>query len=111
MATVLNHAVKRFIQTSARRSVQVEGPSAVSGIHEGGYKLWQKLSIFVALPSIALCAVNCYLAHQQHAGHSRPEFVKYEYLAVRTKRFPWRDGNHGLIHNPHTNALPTGYEA
>ncbi|XP_030746101.1 cytochrome c oxidase subunit 6A, mitochondrial [Sitophilus oryzae] len=109
MAAILQHAAKRFIQTSAQRSAQVEGPSAVSGIHEGGYKIWKNLSIFVAAPAIILCAVNCYLQHQSHHAE-RPEFIKYDYLAVRTKKFPWGDGNHSLFHNPKTNALPSGYE-
>ncbi|EFA09254.1 cytochrome c oxidase subunit 6A2, mitochondrial [Tribolium castaneum] len=109
MAALINHSVRRFLQTSARRAVQVQGPSAVSGGHEGGYKVWRNMTFFVAFPAIALCAVNCYLAHYS-GHHERPPFVKYEYLRIRTKRFPWGDGNHSLFHNPHTNALPDGYE-
>ncbi|KAJ8953953.1 hypothetical protein NQ318_019196 [Aromia moschata] len=110
MGTVINHAFRRYLQTTAtRKAVQVQGPSAVSGQHEGGFKIWKNLTIFVAFPSIILCAVNCYLAHQS-GHHEPPEFIKYDYLRVRTKRFPWGDGNHSLFHNPHTNALPDGYE-
>ncbi|VEN40939.1 unnamed protein product [Callosobruchus maculatus] len=110
MTAVFNHAVKRFLQTSARRAaVQVEGPSAVSGQHEGSYKVWRNLTFFIAFPSIILCAVNCVLSHQS-GHHERPPFVKYEYLRIRTKRFPWGDGNHSLFHNPHANPLPDGYE-
>lgn len=76
---------------------------------EGGYKLWRNLSFFFAFPVIGLAMVNVYLDHQKHP-HERPEFIKYEYLRIRTKRFPWGDGNHSLFHNPHVNALPDGYE-
>ncbi|KAJ3644667.1 hypothetical protein Zmor_022378 [Zophobas morio] len=111
MAALINHSVRRFLQTSARRAAgpRVEGPSAVSGGHEGGFKIWKNISLFLALPAIGLCAVNCYLAHVNE-GHERPPFVKYDYLRLRSKRFPWGDGNHSLFHNPHTNALPDGYE-
>lgn len=67
------------------------------------------MTFFVAFPAIVLCAVNCVMAHNE-GGHARPEFVKYEYLRVRTKRFPWGEGNRSLFHNPHMNALPDGYE-
>ncbi|XP_019877029.1 cytochrome c oxidase subunit 6A, mitochondrial-like [Aethina tumida] len=112
MAAIVNHAFRRYVQTTAAKAagnVRVVGPSAVSGGHEGGYKIWKKLTFLVAFPSIALCGVNVWLAHQAH-GHEQAPFIKYDYLRTRTKRFPWGDGNKSLFHNPHTNALPDGYE-
>lgn len=78
----------------------------------GGYKLWKRLTFIVALPSVALCMLNAYLKHQEEhaAGHHRKEFVPYEHLRIRNKRFPWGDGQKSLFHNPEVNALPSGYE-
>ncbi|XP_055615541.1 cytochrome c oxidase subunit 6A, mitochondrial-like [Toxorhynchites rutilus septentrionalis] len=108
--SLVSHIFRRAISQSAARHA-VAGPSAVSG-HEGGggYKLWKKLSFFVALPGVGLCMLNAYLKHQEEHGHSRPEFLPYEHMRIRTKRFPWGDGTRSLFHNPHTNPLPTGYE-
>jgi cytochrome c oxidase subunit 6a len=72
--------------------------------------MWKNLFFFVAMPAVGLCMLNAYLGHQADHHKARPEFVKYEYLAMRTKKFPWGDGNHSLFHNPHANALPEGYE-
>lgn len=76
----------------------------------GGHLLWKRLTFFVALPAVGLGMLNAYLGHQEDHDKPRPEFVKYDYLRVRTKRFPWGDGNKSLFHNPHVNALPDGYE-
>ncbi|KAK9888031.1 hypothetical protein WA026_000313 [Henosepilachna vigintioctopunctata] len=109
MAKLVMFSARRFLQTSAKRAaVEVEGPSAISGGPEGGYKIWKNISIFIAVPAIALCMVNCWLEHKK--GHERPPFVAYEHMRIRTKRFPWGDGNKSLFHNPHANALPDGYE-
>lgn len=66
----------------------------------GGYKIWKRLSFFVAMPAVGLCMLNTYLEHQKahEHGHTRPDFVQYDYLRVRTKRFPWGEGNKSLFH-------------
>ena len=75
---------------------------------------WRNISLFVALPGMALTAYNSItkeLAHMKHVEeHGRVEFVAYSHLRLRNKPWPWGDGNHSLIHNPHANALPDGYE-
>ena len=75
---------------------------------------WRTISLFVALPCIALVTYNSVKkeqAHHKHVEeHGRTEFVPYVHLRLRNKPFPWGDGNHSLFHNRHTNPLPEGYE-
>uniref|UniRef100_A0AAY4CW66 Cytochrome c oxidase subunit n=1 Tax=Denticeps clupeoides TaxID=299321 RepID=A0AAY4CW66_9TELE len=72
-------------------------------------KTWKILSFVVALPGVAVCMLNVFLK-QQHHSHEQPEFVPYSHLRIRSKRFPWGDGNKSFFHNSHLNALPDGYE-
>ncbi|KAI1289705.1 Cytochrome c oxidase subunit 6A1, mitochondrial [Halotydeus destructor] len=79
--------------------------------HEPNPELWEKIFYFVACPAIVLSMLNTYLAEVEHAKHhKRPEFKPYEHMRIRTRKFPWGDGDHTLFHNPKINALSTGYE-
>lgn len=71
---------------------------------------WKKITLFICVPSIIACAIHCYIAETEHMSHPRPEFKKCDYMYIRTKPFPWGDGNHSLFHHPIYNALPEGYE-
>ncbi|XP_066226870.1 cytochrome c oxidase subunit 6A1, mitochondrial [Saccopteryx leptura] len=85
--------------------------SMSSGAHgeEGSARMWKALTYFVALPGVGVSMLNVFLK-SRHEEHERPEFVAYPHLRIRSKPFPWGDGNHTLFHNPHVNPLPTGYE-
>ncbi|XP_054463914.1 cytochrome c oxidase subunit 6A, mitochondrial [Anoplopoma fimbria] len=90
---------------AARRVIAAASHSS----HEGGARTWKILSFVLALPGVAVCIANAYMKAQAHS-HEPPEFVPYPHLRIRTKKFPWGDGNHSLFHNSHANPLPDGYE-
>merc|ERR1711974_477613 len=74
-----------------------------------GWQKWRTAFFLGAIPCIIAAHLSAFVFVDPDA-HKRPEFKPYEYMRTRTKKFPWGDGNHTLFHNPHTNALPDGYE-
>ena len=81
------------------------------GDHEATANLWKRIFYFVACPALIISMINTYLAEKEHWGHyHRPPFKPYEYMRIRTSKFPWGDGNRSLFHNPLVNPLPTGWE-
>ncbi|XP_036624613.1 cytochrome c oxidase subunit 6A1, mitochondrial-like [Trichosurus vulpecula] len=91
------------VHAAARRSF-----ASSAHTEEGLGRMWRTLTFFVALPGVAVSMLNAYLKSREH--HEWPELVPYPHLRIRTKPFPWGDGNHTLFHNHHVNPLPTGYE-
>ncbi|XP_014206186.1 cytochrome c oxidase subunit 6A2, mitochondrial [Copidosoma floridanum] len=77
---------------------------------EAAEKMWRNLTIFGVPVALLLAGINCYLLEKEEEHHPRPEFIPYEHLRIRTKKFPWGDGNHSLFHDPKRNPLPDGYE-
>ncbi|MCL4170709.1 UNVERIFIED_CONTAM: hypothetical protein GTU68_065079 [Idotea baltica] len=96
--------IRNLTTSAVRRSAGAAGDGPAPGV-----KQWKLVSYLVALPGVGLCMLNAYLKEME-ATHERPEFVAYEHLRLRTKRFPWGDGKKSLFHNSHVNALPDGYE-
>ncbi|XP_040206075.1 cytochrome c oxidase subunit 6A, mitochondrial [Rana temporaria] len=84
--------------------------AAADAEHGDAARTWKILTYVVALPGVAVCMLNVFLKHQQHHEDERQEFVPYDHLRFRTKKFPWGDGTKSLFHNAHVNALPDGYE-
>ncbi|XP_077995966.1 cytochrome c oxidase subunit 6A, mitochondrial-like [Glandiceps talaboti] len=113
MASRAISILRRPFSTSLNRASAEYGQAAHAGDHAGGAKTWKLLSFIVAIPGVAICMVNAYLAEKDHLDHymeHRPEFKAYSHLRIRTKPFPWGDGQKSPFHNKITNALPDGYE-
>ncbi|KAI1900725.1 hypothetical protein AGOR_G00052850 [Albula goreensis] len=101
----ISQVLSRANLAQARRQLS----AAAHGREQQAARTWKILTFVVALPGVAVCMMNMYLKMQHHS-HEQPDFVPYTHLRIRSKRFPWGDGNKTLFHNSHVNALPDGYE-
>ncbi|MCJ1245828.1 Cytochrome c oxidase subunit 6A, mitochondrial [Trapelia coarctata] len=109
-------------QTLQRRFAHSEGPpltgaadnafnrerAAVKAHAAATSDLWRKLSLYVTIPCLIIASVNAYnlwTEHWEHWNHMPPleERVEYPYQNIRTKNFPWGDGDKTLFWNPEVN--------
>jgi cytochrome c oxidase subunit 6a len=70
--------------------------------------LWYKLSIYACIPLMLLVGANAYRLwsdHWEHWSHMPPleERVEYPYQNIRTKKFPFGDGDKTLFWNSSVN--------
>jgi len=70
--------------------------------------LWKKLSIYVAIPCLILAGANAYRLwneHWEHWSHMPPleERTEYPFQNIRTKNYPWGNGDETLFWNPKVN--------
>lgn len=67
---------------------------------------WRAISFFVAVPCVAAASWNAYRLYQEHlehAHHHPHEYVKYPYLAINKKLFPWGEGKKSAFFNDKVN--------
>ncbi|KAF2674964.1 cytochrome c oxidase subunit VIa [Microthyrium microscopicum] len=82
---------------------------AANKAHAGGSaEFWRKLSIYVAIPCLLIASANAYTLwneHWEHEAHMPPpeERPQYAYLNLRSKPYPWGDGNKTLFWNDKVN--------
>ncbi|KAI1115528.1 cytochrome c oxidase, subunit VIa [Nemania sp. NC0429] len=75
---------------------------------EGTADLWRKISIYAVIPALILGGANAYILwneHWEHWSHMPPleERVEYPYQNIRTKNYPWGDGDKTLFWNDKVN--------
>ncbi len=119
-------ATKQTLRTSGRRFVSssptLKGDPAkgkefaekAEGIikhSKAGSATWKKISFFLAIPAILICAVPVYRIEQEHAKHRKvlkaiPDDkwpAEYSYQNIRRKKFFWGDGDKTLFWNEGVN--------
>ncbi|CAF9909366.1 MAG: Cytochrome c oxidase subunit 6A, mitochondrial [Heterodermia speciosa] len=109
--------------TPQRRLASSEGQPPLTGAADNAFNrerravklhaaessdLWRKLMIYVTLPCLLLAALNAknlWDEHWEHEKHRPPleERVQYSYQNIRTKAFPWGDGDKTLFWNDKVN--------
>ncbi|KAI5801691.1 cytochrome c oxidase, subunit VIa [Peziza echinospora] len=97
------------------KTANVEAGEAFYKQHEdirhhaaGASELWRKLSIYIIPPVLTVSTINAYILWNEHAEHVKHEpaledKVEYSYQNIRTKNYPWGNGDQTIFWNPKVN--------
>ncbi|KAK4168582.1 cytochrome c oxidase [Cladorrhinum sp. PSN259] len=74
----------------------------------GTTELWRKISLYSVPPALLLAGLNAYWLwneHWEHWSHMPPleERVEYPYQNIRSRNFPWGDGDKTIFWNDQVN--------
>ncbi|KAI1161445.1 cytochrome c oxidase, subunit VIa [Nemania serpens] len=105
-APAVRSTIQRRLASTENQFVKER--QAVQDHAAGTSELWRKISIYGAIPFLILASANAYVLwneHWEHQSHLPPleERVEYPYQNIRTKNFPWGDGDKTLFWNDSVN--------
>ncbi|KAI1211924.1 mitochondrial cytochrome c oxidase subunit VIa [Annulohypoxylon truncatum] len=108
---VLRSTLQRRLASTEAKTTEnafVKERQAVKEHASATTELWRKISIYAVIPALVLASVNAYNLwneHWEHWSHMPPleERVEYPYQNIRTKNFPWGDGDKTLFWNNNVN--------
>ncbi|KAB5547056.1 cytochrome c oxidase-like protein [Coniochaeta sp. 2T2.1] len=105
-APVMRNVVQRRLASTGNNFIKER--QAVKEHAQGSTDLWRKITLYLCIPALLVAGVNAYnlwTEHWEHWEHLPPleERVEYPYQNVRTKNFPWGDGDKTLFWNDKVN--------
>ncbi|KAH8907526.1 cytochrome c oxidase-like protein [Coniochaeta sp. PMI_546] len=105
-APVMRNVVQRRLASTENSFIKER--QAVKEHAATSTDLWRKISLYVCIPALLIAGVNAYNLwneHWEHWEHLPPleERVEYPYQNIRTKNFPWGDGDKTLFWNEKVN--------
>ncbi|KAI0204256.1 cytochrome c oxidase, subunit VIa [Astrocystis sublimbata] len=105
-APAVRNTIQRRLASTENQFIKER--EAVKHHAAGTTELWRKISIYTVLPCLILAGANAYnlwTEHWEHWSHLPPleERVEYPYQNIRTKNFPWGNGDETLFWNKDVN--------
>ncbi|OTA95866.1 hypothetical protein M434DRAFT_393338 [Hypoxylon sp. CO27-5] len=105
---VFRSALQRRLASTETENTFIKERQAVKEHAAATTELWRKISVYAVVPALILAGINAYNLwneHWEHWEHLPPleERVEYPYQNIRTKNFPWGDGDKTLFWNDKVN--------
>ncbi|KAI0020625.1 mitochondrial cytochrome c oxidase subunit VIa [Xylariomycetidae sp. FL0641] len=107
-APVFRSTLQRRLASTGGENQFIKEREAVKHHAAATTELWRKISIYGVIPCLILAGLNAYnlwTEHWEHWEHLPPleERIEYPYQNIRTKNFPWGDGDKTLFWNDKVN--------